>query len=78
MNKMIPIIIDIGLVKSVTTLTNPMVLQELNSDHYSVFFMTDATIRENTAQKMYDYTIADWKIYRRILNKKINITRKMN
>ncbi|KAF7389350.1 hypothetical protein HZH66_010487 [Vespula vulgaris] len=44
---MIPIIIDIGLVKSVTTLTNPMVLQELNSDHYSMMTKILKTKRDH-------------------------------
>ncbi|KAL2719259.1 hypothetical protein V1478_011678 [Vespula squamosa] len=42
-NKMIPATIDVGFIKNVTLLADLMVLQELNSDHYPVFFTIGTT-----------------------------------
>ncbi|KAL2714429.1 hypothetical protein V1478_015614 [Vespula squamosa] len=39
--------VDIGLVKNVISLADLMVLQEVNLDHYPVFFKIGTTTREN-------------------------------
>lgn len=78
MNGMTPSYIDLALNKNVLNFPEPLVLDELSSDHQPLLFEWKTSIEEEKTQKTWTYRNADWRLFRDTLNAKIEINNNIN
>lgn len=72
-----PTIIDIGINKNITNISNINVIKEMSSDHNPISFSLGSQIKNISDKLVYDYDMVDWNKFRQILNEKITMATKI-
>ena len=77
-NNTTPTYIDIVLNKNVLDLPDPLVLDELSSDHRPLLLKWRADVRTEDVQITYSYKNVNWRRFREIVNDRVTINSEIN
>lgn len=76
-NSSTPTTIDIAINKNVQNISQPIVKNELNSDHRPIIFTLGKAIRRPQPKAVFSYKNTDWNKFRKILDQNLEINNKI-